>query len=413
MTSSAESSKRNILRVVILILLTVCAAGGYRYWQSQKPATIGKGAAPAIPVVTAVAREEDVPVYLSGIGNVTPLFAVTVKARVDGQLDSVAFTEGQNVKAGDLLAQIDPRPFQAQYQQAQAQKARDEALLKNSLLDLERYSTLWQQDSVSRQTYDTQRANVEQLKATVQADQAQIDTTRLQLDYTTIRAPISGRTGARLVDPGNMVRATDAGGLVVINQIDPIAVVFTLPEDKFQTVNKAMRDGSKPLPVMAFAREDATLLATGKLTLINNQIDTATGTVQFKAVFPNPARALWPGQYVNAQIVLGTRQSAVTVPNSAVQRGPNGLYVYAVGEDETIAMQPVKIAYVQDGKAIIESGVTAGMRVVAEGQYKLKPGAKITEFQAPPAKDKGGAKDKAGVKGAARKDEAASVKGQP
>lgn len=392
MTDTANPRRKTLIGLLIVALIVLGSAGAYRYWQSNRAAAAPRVAAPPVPVVTAIASEEDVPMLLSGIGNVTPLHSVTVKVRVDGQLDSVAFVEGQNVKAGDLLAQIDPRPFQAQYQQAQAQKARDEAQLKNSQLDLDRYTLLWQQDSVSKQVYDTQRANVEQLKAAVQADQAQVDNARLQLDYTTVRAPISGRTGARLVDPGNLVKASDANGIVVINQIDPIAVIFTLPEDKFQAVNRAVGDGRKPLQVMAFAREDASLLGTGKLTLINNQIDTATGTVQFKAVFSNPARALWPGQYVNAQIVLGTRQRAVTVPATVIQRGPNGLYAYIVNEDESVAMQPVKIAYSQDGKAVIENGLSAGMRVVVDGQYKLKPGTKITEFQAPAAKTKSPAK---------------------
>ena len=392
MTDTASSKRNKLFWLVAIALIALGSAAAYRYWQASRAATAPKLATPAVPVVTAVAREEDVPVYLSGIGNVTPLYSVTVKVRVDGQLDSVAFIEGQNVKAGDLLAQIDPRPFQAQYQQAQAQKARDEALLKNSQMDLDRYTLLWQQDSVSKQIYDTQRASVDQLKATVQADQAQVDNAKLQLDYTTVRAPIGGRTGARLVDPGNIVKATDANGIVVINQIDPIAVIFTLPEDKFQTVNRAVGDGRKQLPVMAFAREDATLLGTGKLTLINNQIDTATGTVQFKAVFPNATRTLWPGQYVNTQIVLGTRQRAVTVPATVIQRGPNGLFAYVVKDDESVAMQAVKVAYSQDGKAILEDGLSAGMRVVVDGQYKLKTGAKITEFQPAPTKSKAPAK---------------------
>ncbi len=364
-----------------MVVLLAAGFGSYRYLSNAKPPA-SKPAAAAVPVITTVAAEEDIPVYLSGIGTVTPIYSVTVKVRVDGQLEKVAFAEGQEVKAGDLLAQIDPRPFEAQLEQAQAQKARDEAQLKNSLLDLDRYTTLLKQDSVSRQVFDTQTATVAQLKATVQADQAQIETAKLQLAYTTIRAPISGRTGGRLVDPGNIVRAADNTGIVVINQIDPIAVVFTLPEDRFQSVNLALRAGKNALQVAAYARENAALLGRGKLTLINNQIDTATGTFQLKAVFPNPAQSLWPGQYVNASVVLGNKQRAIVVPATVVQRGPNGQFAYVVNDDNSVVAQPVRVAQIQDGKAVIEDGITAGTRVVVDGQYKLRIGSKITE--APP-----------------------------
>jgi multidrug efflux system membrane fusion protein len=328
------------------------------------------------------ATTQDVPVYLSGIGNVTPVYSVTVKARVDGQLEKVAFTEGQDIKTGGLLAQIDARPYQAAYDQAVATKARDQATLANAIVDLERYRKLWQEDSIPQQQLATQEATVDQLKATVQADQAQIETAKTQLDYTTIRSPIDGRTGVRLVDPGNIMRATDTNGIVVINQIDPITVLFTLPEGKFQNINDAIREhANTPLEVRAYAQVDGALLGTGKLLLINNQIDTATGTFQVKALFPNAAHKLWPGQYVNARVTLGVRRGAVTIPESAVQRGPDGLYTYVVAPDESVAMQPIHVAFAQDGKAILEEGLAAGTRVVADGQYKLKPGALIAEAQ--------------------------------
>ena len=373
---------------VVLLGLVIARSG----FHVTKAANAPKAGSPAIPAITTIAKEEDIPVYLSGIGTVTPLYSVTVKVRVDGQLDKVYFTEVQDVRMGDLLAQTDPRPYQAQLEQAQAQKARDEAQLKNALLDLDRYVMLWQQDSIAKQILDTQRAAVEQLKATVQADQAQIANIKVQLDYTTIRAPISGRTGGRLVDPGNIVRAADNAGIVLINQIDPVAVLFTLPEDKFQTVNQAVREGKKPLVVEAYTREDAKLLGTGKLTLINNQIDTATGTVQIKALLPNFSHTLWPGQYVNVHLVLGTRQRAITVPATVVQRGPNGLFAFVVKPDDTVAVQPLRVAQVQDGKAIIDEGLAAGTRVVVEGQYKLKAGSKVIEIEAP-AKARSSAKD--------------------
>jgi multidrug efflux system membrane fusion protein len=343
--------------------------------------------APGIPVVTATAAKEDIPIFLTGIGTVQAAQSVTVKARVDGQLQKVAFTEGQNVKEGALLAQIDPAPYQALVDGAVAQKAKDEATLANARKDLERYKTLFSQDSIQQQTLDTQVSTVDQLKATVLSDQAQIDNARVQLAYTTIRSPVNGRAGLRLVDVGNIVHATDTTGLVVINQIDPIAVIFTLPEEHVPRINQAIQAaGAAPLAVQALARENGAALGAGHLLLVNNQIDTTTGTVQLKALFPNPSLTLWPGQYVNARLVLGTRRSATTVPESAVQRGQEGLYAYVVKADNVATVQPVRVEQTQDGKAIIAEGITPGMRVVVAGQYKLKPGAKIVEAeQATPA----------------------------
>ncbi|HEX9302295.1 MAG TPA: efflux RND transporter periplasmic adaptor subunit [Casimicrobiaceae bacterium] len=343
-------------------------------------AEAAQAAPPAIPVITTTAAREDVPIFVAGIGTVQPAQSVTVKVRVDGQLEKIAFTEGQDVKAGDLLAQIDARPFQAQLDAALAQKAKDEATLAAALKDLDRYRTLVEQDSIQRQILDTTIATVGQLKASVQADQAQIDNARVQLGYTTIRAPVSGRTGIRLVDAGNIVHAADAAGLVVINQIDPVDVIFTLPEDEFQRVNQAIRESGKaPLSVQALARESNASLGTGRLRLVNNQIDTATGTFQLKASFANPAHVLWPGQYVNVRLVLGTRHDATTVPESVVQRGPNGLLAYVVKPDESVAAQSIRVGETQDGKAVIDEGLAAGTRVVAEGQYKIKPGVKVVE----------------------------------
>src|SRR5437773_375114 len=335
-----------------------------------------KAAQPAaIPVVTATVAKEDVPIFLTGIGTVQPAQTVTVKARVDGELQKVAFTEGQDVKEGDLLAQIDPRPYQAVLDQAVAQKGRDEATLANAQKDLERYTTLFAQDSIQQQTLDTQKATVNQLKATIQSDQAQIDNARVQLAYTTIRSPVTGRAGLRLVDAGNIVHATDTTGLVVINQIDPIAVVFTLPEEHVPKVNEAMQKaGATPLQAQALGRETGEALAAGRLLLVNNQIDTATGTVQLKAQFPNKAHALWPGQYVNVRLVLGTRHDAATVPESAVQRGPEGLIAYVVKPDDSVETRPIRVARTQEGKAIIDDGLAPGTRVIVDGQYKVKPG---------------------------------------
>jgi multidrug efflux system membrane fusion protein len=340
----------------------------------------------AVPVTTVRAAREDVPVYLTGIGAAQPAQTVTVKARVDGQLEAVAFAEGKDVKKGDLLAKIDPRPFEAALDQASAQRARDEAQLVSAKKDLERYTTLVAQDSIPRQTLDTQHALVGQLTAAIQADDAAIASARVQLSYTTIRAPLSGRTGMRMVDVGNIVHASDANGLVVINEVDPIAVVFTLPEDSFRRVNDAIRAaGAKPLEVRAFARDDGTLLDSGRLVLVNNQIDVATGTFQLKATFANPRHALWPGQDVNVKLVLGVRKDATTIPGAAVQRGADGLLAYVVRPDDAVEIRTIKVAAVQDGKAIIDEGVSAGARVIVDGQYKVRAGARVAEAAAPGA----------------------------
>ena len=366
--------------VVVIILLGIVLVRGILH--RADAADKATAPPPGVPVVTATAAKEDVPIFLTGIGTVQAAQSVTVKARVDGQLQKVAFSEGQDVKQGDLLAQIDPAPYQALLDGAVAQKAKDEATLANALKDLERYKTLFAQDSIQQQTLDTQVATVSQLKASILSDQAQIDNARVQLAYTTIRAPVNGRTGLRLVDVGNIVHAADTTGLVVINQIDPIAVIFTLPEEHVPTINQAiLAAGATPLPVQALARDTGAALGTGHLLLVNNQIDTTTGTVQLKALFPNRSLSLWPGQYVNARIVLGTRHDATTVPESAVQRGQDGLYAYVVKPDNVAVVQPIRVAQTQGGKAIIAEGLAPGTRVVVAGQYKLKPGTKVVEAE--------------------------------
>ncbi|HEX4508529.1 MAG TPA: efflux RND transporter periplasmic adaptor subunit [Burkholderiaceae bacterium] len=330
-----------------------------------------------VQVTTAAARTQDVSIYRTGIGTVTAAQSVTVRTRIDGQLDKVEFNEGQDVKAGQRLARIDPRTYEAQVLQAQAQRAKDEAQLGNARVDLQRYTTLIAQDATTQQQLDTQKALVAQLDATVKTDDAAIRVAQVQLSYTDIAAPIGGRTGARLVDQGNVVHAADTNGLVVINQIDPIAVVFTLPEDVVEAVNQA---SGGPLVVDAFPREGNERLATGKLTLLNNQIDTTSGTVQMKGMFPNAQHKLWPGQYVSVRLVLGTRKGAITVPAQAVQRSPDGMYLYVVQPDgRTVKNVPVEVATTQDGIAVIAKGLAAGQRVVTDGQFKLKPGSAISE----------------------------------
>lgn len=372
------STRRRPLWALLGLLVLGCAA----WLGAGMPARSAKPAAPAVAPVqatTAAVQRQDVPIVRTGVGTVTPLATVTVRSRIDGQLERVGFAEGQDVKAGQLLAQLDARALKAALEQAQAQKAKDQALLGNARVDLQRYTTLNAQDAATPQQLATQKALVAQLEAAVQMDQAQIDAARVQLGYTTITAPISGRVGARLVDPGNIVHAADAGGLVVINQIDPITVVFTLPDTAFQAVNQALQGSRAPLAVQVFERNAGAPLARGTLVLLNNQIDPATGTVQLKARFDNPRHVLWPGQYVDARLVLGVRHDALTVPAAAVQRGPDGAYVYTVDADDTARMQAVTVAQVQDGLAVIDQGLAAGQRVVVDGQYKLRPGLKVAE----------------------------------
>ncbi|MGE6915100.1 efflux RND transporter periplasmic adaptor subunit [Achromobacter kerstersii] len=339
---------------------------------------------PVVPVATVRVQQQDVARYLTGVGTVTAAASVTVKARVDGQLDSVGFVEGQDVKAGQVLANIDPRALQAQLAQAQAQRAKDQATLLNARLDLQRYTRLQREDAATQQTLDAQRALVAQLEAATQTDDAQISYARVQLDYTRIVAPIAGRVGARLVDPGNIVHAADANGLVVINQIDPITVQFSLPEESVPAINAAMNLG-QPLPVVAYARDSNEPLETGTLVLLNNQIDTTTGTVQLKGRFDNPRHRLWPGLYVNARLVLDAHETVLTVPAAAVQRSQTGTFVYAVDDGGVAQPQAVTVERMQDGLAIIQTGLTAGQRVVVDGQYKIKPGSKLRELAAAPA----------------------------
>ena len=345
-------------------------------------------AAPPVQVTTARVKQQDVQVYRSGIGTVASMATVTVKARIDGQLDKVGFVEGQDVKAGQMLAQLDPRTLQAQLAQAQATRAKDQATLANARADLKRYTTLIAHDAATQQQLDTQKALVNQLEATVQNDAAQVKYAEVQLSFTRISSPMDGRVGARLVDPGNIVHAADTNGLVVINQIDPIAVQFTLPEDAVQDINRLQQKSSQPLTVVAYDRSGAQMLGTGKLILLNNQIDTTSGTVQLKGSFANPQHSLWPGQYVNVRLQLDRRPDSLTVPAAAVQRGQDSTYVWVVDDQNKVGNVPVHVVQIADGTAVIDKGLSANQRVVVDGQYKLKPGATVVE---PPPAQKGAA----------------------
>jgi membrane fusion protein, multidrug efflux system len=368
-------SRRRTLWAALLVAAALLIWGAVKlFWPSDK----APPPPPPVQATLATVEQKDFPVYLLGTGNVMPNQSVTVKARVDGQLQTLGYTEGQDVKAGQLIAQIDPAPFQAQLAQAAAVRGRDAALLANARLDLKRYEDLIKEEATSQQQLDTQKALVTQLEATVKTDEAQVAYAKTQLDYTTITAPIPGRTGLRLVDVGNIVHAADTNGLVVIDQIDPISVVFTLPDAAFQAVNAAMRTNAAPLDALAYARDDSTRpLARGKLVLVDNHIDTTSGTVQIKATFQNGNHALWPGQYVNVRLYTDVRRQAVLIPAAGVQRSQKGTYTFLVGADDKASMQPIDVALIQDGQAVITKGLTSGQRVVVDGQYKVKPGVKI------------------------------------
>jgi multidrug efflux system membrane fusion protein len=346
-------------------------------WLSHKPAAAAdhRNSALSVAVDSALAARRDVPIFLEGLGNVQAYYTAKINSRVDGQLERVGFTEGQLVKKGDLLAQIDPRPLQAAYEQAVAMQAKDNAQLQSAKRDLDRYGVLAPQNLISQQVLDSQRALVEQLQAQVKVDGAAIDNARTQLEYATITAPFAGRTGIRLVDPGNIVHATDTAGIVVLTQIQPISVVFTLPEDSITQVTQALAGGV--VDVTALSRDDRTELDTGTLTLVDNQIDTTTGTVRLKATFQNTHNALWPGQFVNARILLQQRHDAVTVPSVAVQRGPEGMFAYVVKADSTVDARPIETAEDIEGVTVIIGGIQAGERVVTTNQYRLQPGASV------------------------------------
>ncbi|MDQ7246393.1 efflux RND transporter periplasmic adaptor subunit [Dongia sedimenti] len=365
------------LRTILpLLAIGAIGAAGWTWWNDAPAgANVAPPAPEAVPVDTATATRQDVPVTLTGLGTVQALNTVTVTARVDGQIQKIAFTEGQDVKEGDLLAQIDPRPFQAALDGAIAKKAQDVATLENAKLDLKRFQDLAQKDFATHQQLDTQNALVAQTEALIQGDQAAIDNARTQLDYTTIKAPLDGRTGFRLVDQGNIVHATDTAGIVMITQIHPISVVFTLPEDELQAVQHALAAGT--VQATAIADDGKTVLDQGKLVLADNMIDQTTGTARFKAEFPNAGNTLWPGAFVNVQVLLQTRHNALTIPSVAVERGPDGLFAYVVKPDAKVEVRPIQVGFNTGAFAVVDTGLSPGDEVVTGGQYRLEPGSAV------------------------------------
>ena len=343
-----------------------------------------------VPVVVATAQKGDLPVYLIGLGSVTAFNTVTVRSRVDGQIVKVNFTEGQFVHEGDALMEIDPRPFQVMLEQAEGQLAKDQAQLHDVQVDFERYTTLYNEGVVPKQQVDTQQAQVGQFLGAIKADQATIDNAKLQLAYSRITAPISGRVGLRLVDIGNIVHATDTTGLLVITQLQPISVIFTLPQDQLQQVLVKIRGGGV-LPVQAYDRDDTTKIADGKLATIDNQIDPTTGTYKLKAIFSNDNNVLFPNQFVNVHMLVDTKRNVVIVPAAAIQRGPQGTYVYVVSRGDTVNIRMVTVAQTTGNNVGVSSGLNAGDVVVIDGQDKLQNDSKVVPSPAPANGAAGGA----------------------
>jgi multidrug efflux system membrane fusion protein len=373
MSARIRLNRRTVTTFVVVALLGVVLVH-----TSRTPAAApvrNPSAPPAVPVSVATASRTDLPIRLTALGSVVAFNTVTVRPRVDGQLMRVLFREGQFVDRGELLAEIDPRPFQVQLEQAEGQLARDHAQLANARVDLARYQTLLSEDSIASQNVDAQRSTVAQLEAALKVDDAAIDSARLNLAYSRITAPLSGRVGLRLVDAGNVVTASATAGLVVITQVDPIAVVFTLPEDALRTVLPRIRAGAR-LPVDAFDRSGATRLATGSVVTVDNQIDQSTGTVRLKAVFDNHDHALFPSQFVNVQVLADTERAQLVVPASAVQQGPQGQFVYLVRDGKAV-VQGVQVADVEAERASIRSGLNAGDVVVTDGLDRLREGSPL------------------------------------
>jgi membrane fusion protein, multidrug efflux system len=371
---------RKAVRAALIVagLLGMAAAIGGRYWsQAGSAAFAAKPAARAsVPVSVVVAARQDVPIYLSGLGTVAASFTVGIHSQVDGKLQEVLFTEGQHVKKGDVLAKIDPRLFQAALDQAQAKKAQDEALLVAAEKDLVRFKQLVARYVETQQNVDRQQGTVDQLKAAIVADEAMIETARTNLDYTNITAPNDGRMGVRQIDPGNIVHASDQASLATLVLTRPSAVLFTLPARALDDVRDAMARG--PVEVVAFDQDNRRALSTGKLLLVDNIIDQTTATIKLKAMFPNEDDALWPGEFVNARVSLETRSNALVVPNSAVQRGPQGLFAWVVGYNDTAEPRPIQLGPATKDLVVVTSGLNAGDRVVTDGHYKLKRGVPVT-----------------------------------
>jgi membrane fusion protein, multidrug efflux system len=369
--------------VIPAVLLSAVAAGGLLYFTHTYPmekvaAAIAPVPPPAVPIVAGVVAQHDVPIYLGGVGTVIAYNTDVVRAQIQGQITSIDFTEGQAVHADDLLAQIDPRPYQALIEQYTGNLERDQAQLTNADANLVRYNKLGTQGWATPQLVETQKAQVGQLQAAIKTDQALIDAAKVQLSFTRLTSPIEGVAGIRQIDVGNIISPSTTNGLVVVTQLNPISLIFTLPETDLPKIQQQQQKGNSPLKVIAYNQDDTIQLGQGVLGLVNNEILQTTGSIQLKANFPNSSHRLWPGELVNARLLVDTRHNGLTVPASVVQQGPTGPYAYVVNLDNTVAVRPVKVAQISDGQALIDSGLKANETVVVDGQYKLQPGTRVT-----------------------------------
>jgi len=379
---------RSRFQPALAAALAVCASlSGCSSADSKQQKAQAAATPRGVSVAVAKVQQQDVPVYLVGLGSVTAFYTANIKSRVDGQIMRVNVREGQSVREGELLIEIDPRPFQVQLEQMQAQLFKDQATLRDAQLNLQRYTTLIPSGSIAQQQVDTQKSLVDQLDGQVRTDQAQIDNAKLQIVYCNITAPFTGRVGLRQVDPGNIIHAADTNPMLVLTQLQPIAVVFTLPEDQLPAVAQHMKNAT--LQVEAYSRDDQTKLATGKLQTIDNQIDPTTGTAKLKAVFDNKDNQLWPNQFVNANLLLETRKNSTVLPTAAILRGPQGAFVYAVKPDNTVEARTVTISLNQGNITVVTAGVNPGDTVVTDGQDKLQTGSKIEQRTARPSNNSG------------------------
>jgi multidrug efflux system membrane fusion protein len=379
--------KKKVIATAILMVAAIAAGGLYFTHLHPLEKAMAAPAPPAVPIVAGVVDQHDVPIYLDGVGTVIAYNTDVVRAQIQGQIVSINFTEGQTVHAGDLLAQIDPRPYQALIAQYTGNLERDRAQLINAQANLTRYTTLGEKGWATPQLLETQKAQVGQLQAAIKADQALVDAANVQLSFTRLTSPIDGVVGIRQIDVGNIISPSSTNGLAVVTQINPISLIFTLPETNLPQIQQQQQETKTPLEVLAYSQDHTMLLDRGVLGLVNNEILQTTGSIQLKANFANKAHKLWPGELVNARLLVDTRHNGLTVAASAVQQGPNGAYVYVVNPDSTVETRPVKVAQLSGGQALIDSGLKANEQVVVDGQYKLQPGTRVTKLHGKAAQE--------------------------